>query len=107
MQVLLASTDRYKYRNYSQIYPKDSTGLHLAAPFGLSGLLENMLLSRREERAIAIYKIDRDGQTSLYLAAENRNSNAVKLLLKKGADTNAQSRRYGDGNALQAASSRG
>ncbi|KAF2463616.1 ankyrin, partial [Lindgomyces ingoldianus] len=102
-QVLLTST--YKYRNYSQIYPNGSTGLHLAARLGLSVILEDMLLSQGEERAIALHSKDSYSQTLLYLASKAGHYRTVQLLVDKGADVNAQGGHYG--NALQAASSGG
>ncbi|OCK74175.1 ankyrin, partial [Lepidopterella palustris CBS 459.81] len=101
-QVLLAPT--YKYRDYSQEYTKDSTGLHLAVRFGLLIILENMLPSQGEERAIALEKKGSDGKTLLHLAAEGHEA-VAKLLVDKGADVNAQGGEYG--NALYAASAGG
>ncbi|KAF1961004.1 ankyrin [Byssothecium circinans] len=95
----------YNYTDYSQAYPKGSTGLHLAARFGLSVTLEDMLPSQGEERAIALQKKDSYSQTLLYLAAENGYCGTTELLLDKGADVNAEGGRYG--NALQAASEGG
>ncbi|KAF1963967.1 ankyrin, partial [Bimuria novae-zelandiae CBS 107.79] len=99
-QVLLAST--LKFDNYSQYYPKGSTGAHLAARFGLSLTLEAILLSKGQERKSEITKKDSWGQTLLYLAAKNGHCATAELLLDKGADVNAQGGEYG--NALQAAS---
>jgi hypothetical protein len=103
MQVLLAST--YKHRGYSQEYPRDSTGLHLAARFGASLVLEAMLPNEGEERATTLGKRDSYGQSLLYLTSEAGHDRTVQLLLEKGADVNAQGGRYG--NALQVASYRG
>jgi ankyrin repeat protein len=96
-QVLSCPT--YRYENYSQEYPKDSTGLHLTARFGLSIVLEAMLPSQEKETALALERRDSDGHTLLYLAAEHGHQRMVKLLLDKGADVNAQGGYYG--NALQ------
>jgi hypothetical protein len=102
-QVLLAPT--YKYRGYSQEYTRDSTGAHLAARFGLSVCLETLLLHKGQERKAEVTKKDSEGQTLLYLAAENGHYLTAKILIDKGAEVNAQGGRYG--NALQAASARG
>jgi hypothetical protein len=102
-QVLLAPT--YKYDYYSQAYPKDSTGAHLAARFGLSVSLETLLLHKGQERKAEFTKKDSKGQTLLYLAAEKGHYITAKLLIDKGAEVNAQGGDYG--NALQAASAPG
>jgi hypothetical protein len=91
----------YSYRNYSQLYPKNSTGWHLTARFGLSVVLEARLPNQVRETALALEKRDSYGQAVLYLAAEHGHQKMVKLLLDKGADVNAQGGTYG--NALQAA----
>ena len=59
IQVLLALI--YKYRGYSQRYPKDSTGLYLTARFGLSSTLENILLNIEQERELILKQMDSDG----------------------------------------------
>ncbi|EOA85575.1 uncharacterized protein SETTUDRAFT_169699, partial [Exserohilum turcica Et28A] len=95
----------YLYRGYSQRYPKDSTGLHLAARFGLAIVLETLLLNQVGETTSILEERDSEGQTLLHLAAEHGHHRTVKLLLDKGADVHAGRGRYG--NALQAASARG
>ncbi|EDU40458.1 ankyrin repeat domain containing protein [Pyrenophora tritici-repentis Pt-1C-BFP] len=102
-QVLLAP--RYKYRGYSQKYPKNSTGLHLAARFGISSTLEKLLSSQGQEKKLVLERKDSYDQALLYLAADNGHYGTTELLLEKGADVNAQGGEYG--NALQAASARG
>ncbi|KAH8727407.1 ankyrin repeat domain-containing protein [Phaeosphaeriaceae sp. PMI808] len=113
-QVLLRP--KYTYRGHSQGYPKDSTGLHLTARFGLPIVLETLLLNQARETALVLERRDSYGQTLLYLAAEHGHQRMVKLLLDAGAEINAQGRRYGIalqeagrryGNALQAASAGG
>ncbi|KAL6171520.1 hypothetical protein ACJQWK_02534 [Exserohilum turcicum] len=103
MQVLLRP--RYTYQGYSQEYPKDSTGLHLVARFGLAIVLEALLLNQVGETALILERRDSEGQTLLYLAAEFGHQRMVELLLDKGTDINIQGGIYG--NALQAASARG
>ncbi|KAF2469207.1 ankyrin [Lindgomyces ingoldianus] len=99
------SRPKYTYQGYSQAYPKDSTGLHLTARFGLPIVLEALLLNQVRETALVLERRDSYGQTLLYLAAGHGHQRMVKLLLDKGADVNAQGGRYG--NALHAASVRG
>jgi ankyrin repeat protein len=102
-QVLLRP--KYRYRKYSQNYPKDSTGLHITARFGLAIVLEALLLNQVGETALVLERRDSEGQTFLYLAAEFGHQRMVKLLLDKGADVNVKGGAYG--NALQAASEGG
>ena len=102
-QVLLRP--KYTYQGYSQEYPKDSTGLHLVARFGLAIILEALLLNQVGETALVLERRDSEGKTLLCLAAEHGHERMVKLLLDKGADVNAQDGEYG--NALRAASARG
>ena len=99
-QVLLRPNSRHQ--GYSQNYSKDSTGLHLAARFGLAIVLETLLLNQVGETTSTLEKRDSKGQTLLHLAAEHGHHRMVKLLLDKGADVNAQGGEYG--NALHAAS---
>jgi hypothetical protein len=99
-QVLLTPT--YKSRNYSQDYPKDSTGAHLAARLGLTVSLQTLLLHKGQERKAEFTKKDSKGQTLLYLAAKNGHYLTAKLLIDEGAEVNAQGGPYG--TALQAAS---
>jgi ankyrin repeat protein len=100
-QVLLAPT--YKYHDYSQDYPKDNTGAHLAARLGLTVSLETLLLHKGQERKAEFTKKDSEGQTLLYLAARNGHYLTAKLLIDEGAEVNAQGGRYYS-TALQAAS---
>ncbi|KAK7177829.1 hypothetical protein PSPO01_16121, partial [Paraphaeosphaeria sporulosa] len=101
----LEETPTWKPIDYSQDYPKYSTGAHLAARFGLSLVLEFILFPEGHERRAEIETKDSYGQALLYLAAANGHRSTVQLLLDKGAEINAQGGVYG--NALQAASERG
>ncbi|OAG12718.1 ankyrin [Paraphaeosphaeria sporulosa] len=99
-QVLLVPT--YTYSGHSQEYPKASTGAHLAARFGLSCILEALLLPEGQEREADLTKKDSRGHTLLYLAAANGHCLTAGWLINNGANVNAQGGGYG--NALQAAS---
>ena len=79
----------YKYGKYCQNYPRETTGLHLMARFGLLSLLEKLL--SKPERNIMISADLRDsyGRTLLLLAAESGYDAVAKLLLDKDADVNA------------------
>ena len=103
VQALSCSTYGY---NHSQRYPKDSTGCHLAAHFGLLNVLEVLLPSQTGELAMALKERNSYDQDVLYIAAEHGHHKMVKLLLDKGADVNAQSEQYSI-NALMAASLEG
>ncbi|KAH8707190.1 ankyrin repeat domain-containing protein [Phaeosphaeriaceae sp. PMI808] len=102
---------KYMYLEYSQVYPKDSTGLHLIARFGLPIVLEALLLNQVRETALMLERRDSDGQTLLYLAAEYGHQRMVKLLLHKGADVNTRRGDNAQGgyysNALYSASQGG
>ena len=74
-QGLLANM--YSLGLYSQIFPKDMTGLHLAAYFGVEAIVQLLL---------ATEKVDADpkdtyGQTPLSQAAKNGCKGVVQLLL--------------------------
>ncbi|ENH99093.1 hypothetical protein COCC4DRAFT_66736 [Bipolaris maydis ATCC 48331] len=79
------------YWGYSQLYAQNSTGLHLAALFGLSRVLEVMLPEQEEERANALRRRDSLGQDLLYIASSAGHDRT--MLLDKGADPYAGIRR--------------
>jgi ankyrin repeat protein len=92
----------HKYGNYSQRYPRNTTGLHITAQFGLNSLLEGLLHELGGDTRFIISAKDSNGQTPLYLAAEHGRKDVIHLLLDKGANVNVQGGLCG--NALQAAS---
>jgi ankyrin repeat protein len=100
-QVLLVPS--YKYGGYSANYPA-VTGLHWIARFGLCNAAKEFL-RRKEDETCAVNAMDSNGEGSLMYAVEHGHCAMAGLLLDKGADVNARSKRYG--NALQAASFRG
>jgi ankyrin repeat protein len=78
-QGLLAEKRYSSHREYSQRFPKDMTGLHLAAYFGVEAVVQLLLAT----------KVDADskdnwGRTPLSYAAENGHETVVKLLLDTG-----------------------
>ncbi|CZR64265.1 related to ankyrin [Phialocephala subalpina] len=88
-QVLIAS-NRYRDEvKYSQNGPKQMTGLHLAAFFGVSNAILGLLNSNPPDLK------DSYGRTPLSWAAERGHENVVKLLLKQGAEVNSIDSEYG------------
>jgi hypothetical protein len=77
----------YRYFEYSQRFPKHVTGLHVAASFGLAGIVQVLLASG----GIDADSKDKYGQTPLRFAAENGHERVVQLLLAhKGIDANSK-----------------
>jgi len=94
----IMSVTGYKYPDYSKVYPRNTTGLHITAQFGLNILLEGLLHELGGDTSFFISAKDSDGQTPLYLAAEHGRKDMIHLLLDKGANINVQGGRYS--NAL-------
>ena len=77
-QAMMASKG---YPNYSQHVPRQMTGVHLAAYFGLTGVIMALLKNRHNPDVKDTY-----GQTPLGLAAGQGHEAVVKMLLEKGAE---------------------
>ncbi|KAI4215997.1 MAG: hypothetical protein LQ351_001493 [Letrouitia transgressa] len=75
----------YFYRGYSQTYPKNVIGLHLAANFGLQTILETLL-----EQGADISAKDSNGENALHKAAKGGHKAVVKVLLDRGANVMAE-----------------
>ncbi|KAL9045644.1 MAG: hypothetical protein Q9214_001346, partial [Letrouitia sp. 1 TL-2023] len=75
------------YRGYSQEYPKNVIGLHLAADFGLEIILEILL-----EQGADVTAKDSNGENALHKAAKGGHKALVKALLGHGADVMAEDR---------------
>jgi ankyrin repeat protein len=88
-QALLAIKRYRSHSGYSQEFPNQITGLHLAAYFGVEEAAKAVL----QERVGAEGK-DTYGRTPLSWAAENGHEAVVKLLLEKGAELESKDR-YG------------
>lgn len=87
--------------NDSDYLNSGSTYLHFASSENLLNLA-NVLLTRTQ---LKVDLKDATGATALYVASGKENKRMVELLLKEGADVNAQGGKLG--NALQAASRAG
>jgi ankyrin repeat protein len=85
IQGLLAVKKRYSSDlEYSQRFPKEMTGLHLAVYFGVKAIVQLLL-----EKGIDVNSKASDGQTPLHYASQRGHVEVVQLLLEKGADVNA------------------
>ncbi|KFZ12211.1 hypothetical protein V502_07220 [Pseudogymnoascus sp. VKM F-4520 (FW-2644)] len=90
MSVSTRSASGYKWRNYSQDFPKRTTGLHLTARFGLLYLSERLLLKPSGNIDIAANSKDEYSQTPLQYAAEAGQEAVVKLLLDHKAEVDSK-----------------
>jgi ankyrin repeat protein len=88
-QVLLAVKLYSSDSGFSQRFPKQMTGLHLAAYFGVKAAINSLL-----EIGLAALLKDSYGQTPLSWAAWNGHEAVVKLLLKKGAEVDSKEGSY-------------
>jgi hypothetical protein len=86
-QAMMASRS---YSDYSQSVPRQITGLHLAAYFGLKEAMITLL-----ENGHDLNSKDSYGRTPLSYAAENGHEAVVKLLLEKGAELETKDKDYG------------
>jgi hypothetical protein len=76
----------YRYFGYSQDFPRHVTGLHIAASFGLAGIVQPLLL----REGVDVNSKDDWGRTPLWLAAETGHERVVQLLLAhEGVDVNS------------------
>jgi hypothetical protein len=83
-QVLTVSERHIWYPGYSQAFPKQMSGLHLAAYFGVEDAVRDLLNSMDQNLE------DNYGGTLLLIAAMNGHEGTVRLLLEKGADVDAR-----------------
>ena len=80
---------------YSRYFPRQTTGLHLTAEFGLLNLSEKLLHGLGSDIIISADSKDEYGQTPLWRAAANGHKAVVKLLLdKEGVDPDSKDK-YG------------
>ena len=91
--VQITSIRESRYNDHSQHFPKDTTGLHITAGFGLMYLLERLL---SEMGDVLADSKDSDGRTPLSQAAQQGHTAVVKLLVERDdveADSEDQSSR--------------
>jgi ankyrin repeat protein len=92
--VQATSVYRVGSHQYSQGYPRITTGLHLMSELGLHVLADEILTKFERTTGQWITQKDNDGRTCLYIAASYGRKSMVKLLLGKGADVNADCGRH-------------
>ena len=81
IQALRVPKERAGHMQYSQRFPKQMTGLHLAAHFGIEPAVKLLL-----EKGADVAAADSFELTPLHQASANGHVEVVKLLLEKGAD---------------------
>jgi ankyrin repeat protein len=86
-QAMMASGS---YFNYGQRAPKQMTGIHLAAYFGLREAMIGLLKNGHHPDSKDTY-----GRTPLLWAAANGHEAVVKLLVEKGAELECKDKNYG------------
>jgi ankyrin repeat protein len=79
-QALIASKPSWRYSNYSQHYPKQTTGIHIAANFGIVKVVSELANMEPFDSR------DTYGRTPLSWAASHGHQAIVKLLLEKNAN---------------------
>jgi ankyrin repeat protein len=86
VQALVASKRHPSHSNYSQEFPRSMTGSHLAAFFGLEGLIEDFT-----RRGTNLSLKDSYCRTPLSWAAKNGHDAAIALLVaQEGVDINTE-----------------
>ncbi|KFY95418.1 hypothetical protein V498_03373 [Pseudogymnoascus sp. VKM F-4517 (FW-2822)] len=106
VQSMAVSIPKYKFRDYSQEFPKQMMSLHFTAKFGLAHLIEKLLQeTTAKSEASGDYR-DQDDRTPLSYAAENGHGAVVKLLVERN-DVEADSKDKDDRTPLSYAAENG
>jgi len=84
-QAPLVAKRWYRHSNYSQEFPRQMTGLHVAAYFGVEEAVAELLKAAANANAKT-----NDGSTPLHRASRNGHDTVVQQLLGAGADANAK-----------------
>jgi ankyrin repeat protein len=99
-QALIVEERWSDIKGYSQGIPKQMTGLHLAAYFGIKVVVQLLL-----DQGADVKATDTRGETSLHVASRNGHYEVVQLLLNQGADHKAACMK--GGTSLHVASGNG
>ena len=87
-QGLLAEKMYSSDTEYSQRFPKDMTGLHLAVYFGVEAVVQLLLAMRQVDTDSK----DENSRTPLSYAAESGHEAVVRLMLDNGVDISIENR---------------
>jgi len=102
-----ALTPKYKFKGYSRRFPNRTSGLHLAARYGLLHLIEGMLRGGKHGKGNIVDILKDDyGRTPLSLAAEEGHEAIVRLLVERD-DVEGDSKDKDDRTPLWWAAARG
>ena len=93
------TTLKYKYKGYSRSFPNRTSGLHLAARYGLIYLTERFLVGKHGQGNIGADSRDEYGRTPLSLVAEKGHEAVVRLLVERD-DVEADSKDLSDRTPL-------
>jgi len=86
----LFSTERWLGQNYSQGFPKQMTGVHVGAYFGVAEVVTELV-----RLGLNTDLKDKRGRTPLSWAAGNGHEDVVELLLENEADADSKDTWYG------------
>ena len=78
-----AFATKHKYSGYTQCFPRQSSGLHLAAKYGLLELIERLLMDNNARTNIIADSKNGDGRTPLSLAAGGGHVAVVQFFIDR------------------------
>jgi hypothetical protein len=91
-QVFVATQETPQGTGFSRVAPQGITGMHLAAHFGLEGILEQLIQTKAND----ITMKDSNGHTPLWWAAKHRMKETAKILIPRDYETVSSLVRLGD-----------